>query len=288
MKVLVTGCNGYIGAHVVEQLAGYGYDVYGLDLNIYNTHNNVNKYLRRFWHSNVNLICDLGVSFDCIIHLAALIDVEESTRLPSKYYQTNTFGTNNLLRVAVCDHFVFGSTSAAFDRMSPYGSSKAAAEEIVRELHSNHTIFRFYNVAGSNGWYKQICDPTHLIRVAALVASGQRDRLTIYGNDYDTPDGTCLRDYVHVEDLASAIVRSVTKPANSMYECISTGVSYSNLEVAKTMQRVTGKEFPIVFGQRRPGDPASIEWPGTSKYFTASKTLEDMCASAYAAELCRL
>lgn len=285
MKILVTGCNGYIGAHTVKQLSDYGYDVYGLDLNIYNTHNDVGKYLRRFWHGDINFPGNLGVTFDCIIHLAALINVEESTRIPSRYYQTNTTGTANLLYTNQCDHFIFGSTSAAFDKVSPYGISKAAAEDIVRELHPNYTIFRFYNVAGSNGKYRQVCDPTHLIRVAAMVAAGKQEKLTIFGNDYDTPDGTCLRDYIHVEDLALALTYAVERPANTPYECISTGKTYSNLEVARVMHEVTGKSFPVQFGSRRAGDPAIIQTPGTSDYFIQRKTLEDMCISAYNVEI---
>lgn len=286
MKVLVTGCNGYIGAHTVKQLSEYGYDVYGLDCNIYETQNDVGKYLRRFWYADITLPCNpLGVTFDAIIHLAALINVEESTRIPLSYYQTNTTGTVNLLHTTQCDHFIFGSTSAAFDKVSPYGVSKAAAEGAIKELHSNYTIFRFFNVAGTNGTFKQICDPTHLIRVAARVAAGKQDKLTIYGKDYDTPDGTCLRDYIHVEDLAESLAYAVERPANTPYECLSTCKMHSNLDVAIMMQYVTGKKITIEFGGRRPGDPAVIRSPGASGYFNPKKTLEDMCISAYNMEI---
>lgn len=285
-KILVTGCNGYIGSHTVKKLAELGHEVHGLDVWKLDA-NNVKKYLSEFRYHDITTPMHWAQRhhYDAVIHLAAMIDVEESTRLPTLYYDTNYGGTRMLLKHLKFDHFVFSSTAAAFDKMSPYGISKVAAEDVIKEQCDNYTIFRFFNVAGSDGEHRQIGKPTHLVRMAARAAAGKQDGMVINGDDYDTPDGTCYRDYVHVEDLVGALTFSVDNIAKTDYECISTGKTFSNLEVVATMQRVTGKDFPVKFGPRRAGDPPIISAPNVSKYFTPTKSLEDMCMSAYVMEL---
>lgn len=285
-KVLVTGCNGYIGAHTVKKLAEQGHTVYGLDQWRGWDFNHVEKYLDKLYYQDITRTTYISQSFDTIIHLAAKIDVEESTREPHSYYKTNFLGTLNLIKNLDYNNFVFGSTAAAFDMMSPYGRSKAAAEDVIKELLHDYTIFRFFNVAGSDGDYRQIGKATHLIRIAAETAAGKRNSITINGDDYDTPDGTCYRDYVHVEDLADSLIKAVDNISRTDYECISTGKVYSNLEVIETMQRVTGVDFKYDFGPRRAGDPAYLAAPSVSKYMTKKpKSLEEMCLSAYNMEL---
>lgn len=281
-KVLVTGCNGYIGSHTVKLLAEHGHEVFGMDRHI--TRNDVSKYLQEP-ETCENLTQFVGHKhFDAVIHLAAKISVEESVSYPAWYYETNITGTQKLLAHTSFDHFIFGSTGTAFNPTNPYARSKLCAEDLVRAQSRDYTIFRFFNVAG-NGDFKQVCKPTHLIRMAAMVAAGKRDKLTLFGNDYNTKDGTCLRDYVHVNDVASSLVKAVDKPANTDYECLSSGTAYTNLEVAQTMNFITGGNMQIEFADRRPGDDESVLAPSSSAYFEAIHSLKSMCFSAYTAEL---
>ncbi|NDB57693.1 NAD-dependent epimerase/dehydratase family protein [bacterium] len=125
-------------------------------------------------------------------------------------------------------HFIFASTAGAFDAQSPYARSKLAAEDVIKEKSKNYTIFRFFNVAGSDGMHRQVGRASHLIRIAAETAAGKRDYMSIYGEDYDTPDGSCVRDYIHVVDLVSAIRDTIKHGAfNTPYECIGSGKGYS-------------------------------------------------------------
>jgi UDP-glucose 4-epimerase len=282
-KVLVTGASGYIGSHIVKQAYDAGYEVHTLDNGV---GNELSDYSSK--HFTVNIRAGLNLPqehYKAVIHCAALISVEESTRIPKQYYETNVIGTVHLLNELNYDHFVFASTGAAFDPVSPYAKSKLIAEEAVRQMAENYSIFRFFNVAGNNGIFQQTCTPSHIIHIAAQAAAGKRDKMVIFGNDYDTLDGTCIRDYVHVVDLADALVRSINTPANTPYECVGSGAGYSNLEVVNTMKRISGVDFPVEFGQRRAGDPSILKVDTVSKYVIINHTLEDMCRSAYATEI---
>lgn len=291
MKILVTGCNGYIGSHTVKKLAEAGHYVSGLDWATpfdqdAHSDNDPMKYLETFTCADISFPMYVPGHFDACIHLAALISVGDSVKYPTDYYRINTYGTHNVIAYLEYDKMIFGSTAAAFDMVSPYGRSKVAAEDIIRELEDEWTIFRFFNVAGSDGEFRQGGPATHLIRIAAETAAGKRPKMTINGNDFDTPDGTCYRDYVHVEDLADCIVKSVDIKSDLDYECISTGKVFSNLEVVETMRRVTGVNFDYDFGPRRAGDPGYLASPEVTKYMTDTpRSLEEMCLSAYKMEL---
>lgn len=289
-KILVTGCNGYIGSHVVTALAENGHDITGWDINIYGEFNDVSKYLSNFHSYDITQPRYIAGSdkhldsenFDVVIHLAALISVEESTLRPTAYYWTNGYGTALTIGHARCDHFIYASTGAAATMCSPYARSKVEGEDAVKEHHSGYTIFRFYNVSGTNGTCRQLGPATHLIRRVAEVAAGYRRFVTVYGSDYDTRDGTAVRDYVHVEDVARAIVTAVDQgPAMTPYECIGTSHGYSVLEVIDTMSRVTGQHIEHVLDNRRPGDSAILLTDSPSALFKQQKTLEDMCLDQY-------
>jgi len=284
-KILVTGACGYIGSHIAKSACEAGHCVHALD-NEYSG-NNIPKYITKFYKVDIreiNEVICIGEHYDAIIHCAALISVAESVEKPNSYYETNVQGTINVVQNVKHDHFIFASTGGAFDPISPYAKSKIIAEEAVKQIADDYTIFRFFNVAGNNGEFRQICDPSHLMHIAALTAVGKRDSITIFGNDYDTSDGTCIRDYVHVVDLAEAILRSINTPTNTPYECIGSGAGYSNLEVVNTMRRVTGVDFQVNKGARRAGDPAKLVVDNLSKYVSINHTLGDMCRSAYTME----
>ncbi len=285
MKVLVTGVNGYIGSHVAQIASEAGHQVDGLDQTITRNFSIVNQYLHQYHMKSI--LGDVGSlpEYDVIIHCAALISVPESMEKPAIYYNVNTNATLKMLTEMKYKHFIFASTGGAFDPISPYAKSKIIAEEAVRQIAQDYSIFRFFNVAGNNGSYRQIGPAGHIIRIAAEAARGTRKKMTIFGDDYETSDGTCIRDYVHVVDLANAIVRSIDDPANTPYECIGSGRGFSNLEVINMMKEVTGIDFPVEFGPRRSGDPAKLLVDTVSKYVKIDHDLKDMCYSAYTMEL---
>ena len=287
IKVLVTGGYGYIGSHTVKALAESGCIVDSMDYK--QSSNNIKKYLRKDRIKDVSKAYDRDESwgdYDAVVHLAGLISVEESVRQPWLYFKNNVLGTKNILECIETDHIIFASTAAAFNPLSPYATSKIAGEQLIKADKKNHTIFRFFNVAGNNGEFHQVGESTHLIRIAAETAAGKRPFMAVNGTDWNTRDGTCVRDYVHVMDLVECILKAIEVPANTDYECIGSGIGYTVNEVINVMRDVSNQEFKVVESDRRSGDTAEVLIPEQkSKYFYGNRTLEQMCLSAYKAEL---
>ena len=285
LKVLITGVTGYIGSHLAKVLFEAGHNITGLDIE-WKKHNDVSRYCHRILIKDVTRHV-IDEDYDVIVHLAGLIQVEESVALPTRYYATNLGGTVNMLRQGFNGqpHFIFASTAGAFDAQSPYARSKLAAEDVIKEQSNNYTIFRFFNVAGSDGMHRQVGRASHLIRIAAEAAAGKRDYMYMYGDDYDTKDGTCVRDYIHVVDLVNAIRDTIKHGAfNTPYECIGSGKGYSVKEVINTMKEVTGVDFQVKITGRRDGDPASLAITNQFNLLHPQYNLRDMCLSAYRIE----
>jgi UDP-glucose 4-epimerase len=285
MKVLVTGASGYIGSHVCKLLKEHGHTVIGWDTEIHNETNDVAAYCD--YYDKVDVTGQyVGGIYDAVVHLAGRSVVPQSLLEPTEYYRVNVMGTANLLNKVKTPHVLFASTSSAWEMASPYARSKVAAEDVIKEKADGYTIFRFFNVSGTDGVNRQLGDPTHLIRIAAEAASGRRDKVEIYGTDYDTRDGTCIRDYIHVVDLATAIVNAVERgPANTDYECLGSNVGYSVREVINTMQEVTGKKLNIIEADRRAGDAVASVVDTLSDLVTLNKSIEDMCLDQYKLEI---
>jgi UDP-glucose 4-epimerase len=289
MAILVTGGAGYIGSHMVHMLVDAGARVVVLD--------NLSTGFEWALPKAVPLVVGetgdpLRVAaliaehrVDAIIHFAASIVVPDSVRDPLGYYRNNTMNTRTLLEVAVNSgvrQFIFSSTAAVYGNpekvpvseaapltpMSPYGNSKLMTEIMLKDVGAAHelkyVILRYFNVAGADPALRtgqSTVGATHLIKVAVEAALGLRPSLNVYGTDYDTPDGTCIRDYIHVNDLASAHMAALTHLRaggdNATFNC-GYGHGYSVLEVANAVKRVSGNNFKVEIAQRRPGDPAAI------------------------------
>jgi len=283
MNILVTGATGYIGSHLCKLLFEQGHKVTAWDINLYKEYNDISEYAK---FENID-VCNFEgkYNFDAVVHLAGRVAVDESVKIPYDYYKTNIFGTANCLENIDTPHFLFAGTAASWDLASPYALSKVAAEDVIKEKAKGYTIFRFFNVSGTNTLHRQLGNGTHLIRMVAKVAAGKKEKLQIFGNDWNTKDGTCVRDFIHVEDLAGAIANAINLgPTNTPYECLGTQNGYSVLDVVEKMSYVTGKNIEIEFVDRRPGDIESSIVPEVSKLLTLTKTLEDMCADQYTLE----
>jgi UDP-glucose 4-epimerase len=289
MNVLVAGGAGYIGSHAVKQLLDAGHGVVVVD-NLYRGHGQAVD--RRAAFHEIDLADTSGLAsaladhaIDCVMHFAALAYVGESVSNPLAYYDNNTAGTISLLKAmqtAGVKRLVFSSTCATYGEpeqtplvetmpqqpVNPYGWSKWCVERVLRDYSAADRAFsfaalRYFNVAGSaaDGSLGEDHDPeTHLIPVLLLTALGKREQVTVFGSDYPTPDGTCIRDYIHVEDLCAAhiLVMNALGPGDARFYNLGIGRGYSVQEVIESAQRVTGVRLAVRHGARRPGDPAIL------------------------------
>jgi len=253
-KILITGNSGYIGSHLTKLLEDT-YELYGLDTM------NPRVDIKHFINCDIRTMHYLQGEYDTVIHLAALVNVGESEKMPSNYYMTNLTGTLNVLNGIKTKNFIFASTGAAEYCQSAYGTSKKAAEDCIREYCTKnnvpYTIFRFYNVIGST-----VVEPTNPDGLFYNLIQAMRTKeFTIFGNDYDTVDGTCVRDYVHVMEICEALKLAIEKPSNSM-ECLGHGVGHTVGEIVNLFREVNDiKNIDLLtkIGPRRQGDlPISV------------------------------
>ncbi len=288
--ILVAGGAGYIGSHTVRLLHAEGYKVVILDNLVYGHREAVvddGVELVIGAVGDRELLQDLFKKhqFAAVIHFAAYAYVGESVNDPLKYYRNNTAEPLVLLEVMQefgCKSFVFSSTCATYGEpqklpltedhpqnpVSPYGKSKLMVEWILEDCDTawglKSASLRYFNASGCSldGSIGEDHDPeTHLIPLVLMAIRGEVPELTVFGTDYPTEDGTCIRDYIHVEDLASAHVaalRHLTKGGETLKCNLGTGVGISVKEIIECAEEVTGKKVPLVYGERRPGDPAQL------------------------------
>lgn len=271
MNILVTGSEGYIGKHLCSLLNEIeGMNVYTLDCK----KDKPGKHLCddvRYVKSLTLSFADFPLHFDTVIHLAALVRVGESVQKPMEYYDVNLNGTLNLLREIEYDNFVFASTGAAADPKSPYGLSKRVCEDYVRALAPIHTIFRFYNVTGTEGF--PATNPDGLFY--NLTEATKTGQFELYGTNYNTKDGTCVREYIHVMDVCRALIRAIYNPTNNV-ENLAYNDTRTVKEIINIFKEVNKVDFDVIYKDARPGDLEAMYLPNPSKLMVRNYTYEQM------------
>lgn len=289
MNVLVVGGAGYIGSHCVRQLIAAGHRPVVLDNLVFGHRaavpSDVPFHEADLGNEEAVALLLRKESIDLVMHFAAFAYVGESVTDPLKYYLNNCVATYHLLRAMLrvgVKRFVFSSTCATYgvpDRLpitedlpqqpiNPYGQTKLDVENALKALARAHGLsfaaFRYFNAAGAaeDGSIGEDHDPeTHLIPLAFYAVQGRIKELTVFGTDYPTPDGTCLRDYVHVDDLSRAHIAAferLEKPGTALFYNLGTGKPSSVREIIAAVERVTGRKVPVKEGPRRSGDPPSL------------------------------
>ncbi len=326
MKILVTGGTGFIGSHTVVELLNCGHEVVVID-NLSNSNaivlNRIFEITGKnvdFYNIDIRNYDDLDElfqehAFDCCIHFAGLKAVGESVEKPILYYDNNVVGTLNLLKIMGknnCKNIIFSSSATVYgtpekmpitenekisNATNPYGQSKIIIEGILNDLYKadnewNIVLLRYFNPIGAHKSSKigenPFGVPNNLMPYVTQVAIGKREFLNIFGNDYDTKDGTCIRDYIHVVDLAKghvcALKNIMANKGLSVYN-LGTGKGYSVLDVVQTFERVNGVKIPYKFAPRRDGD-VMINFADATKAkqelgWVAENSLDDMCKDAW-------
>ena len=288
MSILIVGGAGYIGSHMVKKLATSGTEVITID-NLSRGYRDAVKY-GEFVEGD---LADPAVldhvfnnySIDAVMHFAAFIEVGESVGEPARYYRNNVMNTMVLLDAMIqhdIDNFIFSSTAAIFGEpeytpidekhskrpINPYGHSKLMVEQILQDYDSAYglksTCLRYFNAAGADpdGELGERHDPeSHLVPLVLQAASGRRKDIKIFGTDYPTEDGTCVRDYIHINDLCEAhslALQRMQQTRSSARYNLGNGKGFSVQQVIDTTRKVTGKDFKVTRDNRRPGDPAVL------------------------------
>lgn len=317
-NILITGGAGYIGSHAVKMFSDAGFKVFVLD-NLYSGHRWAVDSRADFTEgdaSDRSLVLSILKTnkIQAVIHFAGHIVVPESVVDPLKYYGNNSCCSKNLLECCIeakIDNFIFSSTAAVYgmpkhipvredellNPINPYGTSKLITEWMLRDVSAafpefRYVALRYFNVAGASldGTIGQSTpDATHLIKVASQAACGMRESVDIYGTDYDTPDGTCIRDYIHVEDLVSAHLKALeyllSGGQSDVFNC-GYGKGMSVREILETVKKVSGKDFPVYEKERRAGDSEKLVSDCSKikeilKWTPKNEDIELICRTAY-------
>lgn len=325
MKILVTGGAGYIGSHTCIQLLNSGYEIAVLD-NLCNSCEKSLDVVKKITgkdfdfynvdlldYDKVNKIFDEN-KFDAVIHFAGLKAVGESTQIPIRYYHNNITGTLNLVDIMEKHNvfnLVFSSSATVYgmpktvpikedfplSTTNPYGSTKLMIENILQDVYKANnkwsvTLLRYFNPIGADKGGDMGEDPkgipNNLLPYIAQVAVGRLEKVHVYGNDYNTPDGTGVRDYIHVVDLAIGHVKAIEKKTNCsgvhIYN-LGTGNGYSVLDVLHAFEKACGKKLPYQIDPRRPGDIAECYADATKAKneldWVAERGIDEMCEDSW-------
>ena len=325
MAILVTGGTGYIGSHTCIELLKAGEDIVVMD-NFYNSKPKAVELIReiggkdfKFYEADMCNLADMEKIFaeneiEAVIHFAGYKAVAESVREPLMYYRNNLGGTFNLLETMKkygCKKLIFSSSATVYgipetvpvdesfplSAINPYGNTKLIIEDMCRDIcHADSdwsiALLRYFNPIGAHESGKIGEDPNgipnNLMPIIINVATGKQEKLTVFGNDYPTPDGTCVRDYIHVVDLALghiAALKSVREKKGAIPYNLGTGKGYSVLEILNAFMKVNGVDIPYVIGGRRPGDAAECysvpDKAAKELGWKAERNLEQMCRDSW-------
>lgn len=317
MKVLVVGGAGYIGSHCVRQLIAQGFSPVVLDNLVYGHRASVDTQVP-FYQGDLgsqDLVRAIlrREEIKAVLHFAAYAYVGESVTAPIKYYENNLIATLRLLEAMLSEgvtRFIFSSTCATYGEpeslpitenlsqapINPYGQTKLDVENALKNYSRAYGLsfaaFRYFNAAGaaSDGTIGEDHDPeTHLIPLVIDAATGRRENIKIFGTDYPTPDGTCLRDYVHVDDLSRAhigVIEKLEDPGKALAYNLGVGQPYSVREIIQSVERVSGKSVPVIETERRAGDPPALYADNTKATEELSwrieyKRLDDIIETAW-------
>jgi len=288
MKILLTGGAGYIGSHVLLSIIENKHEVVVID-DLSTGNKNLIPDNVKFINSNINNAEKISnvlmkENFDLLLHFAGFIKVEESVQNPDKYFKNNTDNAIELFETCYkhnLQNIIFSSTAAAYGNpsnnesiredenlnpLNPYGESKVKTEEYLLKNKDkfNSIILRYFNVAGADPELRSgliVNQPTHLIKILSEVVVGKREKISIYGNDYNTEDGTAIRDYIHVSDLASIHLEAANylleKKISNIFNC-GYGKGYSVLEVINIAKKIYGEKIKFEYDKRRPGDAEKL------------------------------
>ena len=271
-KILITGNSGYIGSHLSQILIkDSNLEIHGLDKD------DPKIKVTQFYFQNIteDINWKIEDEYECVIHLAAEVSVGQSVVDPILYYLTNTIGTLNVLKKIKTKNFIFASTGAAAGMESPYGISKKSAEEIVnqycRENNIPFTIFRFYNVVGSDGILPTNADGL----MWNLINAKTSGKFNLFGDDYNTKDGSCVRDYIHVNEICHAVIQGIDGPTNQI-ENLGHGVGTTVKEMIEIFKNINDCDFETVICPRRAGDLEVSVLSNPSKYMKHLYTMNDL------------
>ena len=288
MKILLTGGAGYIGSHVLLSIAENNHDVTVIDDLSTGNKDLIPKNIKLI-NTNINNTEEIAnvlknEKFDLLMHFAGFIKVEESVNNPDKYFKNNTDNAITLFETCYKNNLrniIFSSTAAAYGNpannnsitenedlnpLNPYGQSKVNTEKYLIDNKDkfNSIILRYFNVAGADPNLRSGLisnEPTHLIKIISEVAIGKREKISIFGNDYNTIDGTAIRDYIHVSDLADIHLEAakylLTNKISNVFNC-GYGEGYSVLDVINTANKITGNKIKFVYDKKRPGDSEKL------------------------------
>jgi UDP-glucose 4-epimerase len=326
MTILITGATGYIGSHMCAALLENKYQVVGLD-NLSNSNLETAEIIKTFSEDRFNFykgdILDLKLldsifnryKIDCVIHFAGLKSVEESTKDPFNYYNNNINGSLNLISSMIKNkvkNIIFSSSATVYgtpnylpvdeehniNPINPYGKTKAYIEEILKDLAKSDmgwsvTCLRYFNPVGAHhsGLLGEMPNetPSNLMPYVSMVAGGEKEHLNIYGDDYNTPDGTGIRDYIHVMDLVdghlSALIYNLSNKESHNVFNLGTGTGYSVKEIVKIYEKISSKKIKTKVIGRRGGDVpscyAKVSKANNLLGWSAKRTIEEMCQSAW-------
>lgn len=325
MAILVTGGTGYIGSHTCIELLKAGEDIVVMD-NFYNSKPKAVQLIKeisgkdfKFYEADMCNLAEMEKIFaeneiEAVIHFAGYKAVAESVREPLMYYRNNLGGTFNLLETMKkygCKKLIFSSSATVYgipetvpvdesfplSAINPYGNTKLIIEDMCRDIcHADSdwsvALLRYFNPIGAHESGKIGEDPNgipnNLMPIIINVATGKQEKLTVFGNDYPTPDGTCVRDYIHVVDLALghiAALKSVREKKGAIPYNLGTGKGYSVLEILNAFMKVNGVDIPYVIGGRRPGDAAECysvpDKAAKELGWKAERNLEQMCRDSW-------